>query len=149
MHIGSLYSYFLQSEGANLRSSTMHADQYLRPNENEGSQPADTGAYEQYCLEQSQKARVLLGHPAALALVSSVAKDLAALVARYAAPEDEGTLSDVLADTVAEHVLAGAFKGNKDALHQPVSREGYRVIRSTVDRVCADLEAMLDVEAPK
>lgn len=71
------------------------------------------------------------------------------MLARYAAPEGEGTLFDVLADTVAEHVLAGAFKGNEDALHQPVSREGYRVVRSAVDGVCAELEAMLVVEAAK
>lgn len=127
----------------------MHADQYLHPYENEDSQSADTGAYEQYCLEQSQKARILLGYPTALALAFSVAKDLATLVARYAAPEGEGTLFDVLADTAAEHVLAEAFKGNEEALHQPVSREGYRVVRSTVDHACAELEAMLVAEAAK
>lgn len=127
----------------------MQADQYLQPYENEDSQAADTGAYEQYCFEQSQKTRALLGYPAALALASSAAKNLAALVARYAAPEGEGTLFDVLAETVAEHVLAGAFKGNEDGLHRPVSRESYRAVRSTVDRACAELEAIRVVEASK
>lgn len=118
-------------------------------NESKTENAADFVAYKRYCLKMSQKARALLGHPAALAIATSAATRLAALAAQYATCEGGFALSDVLAETVAEHVVANAFEGHEVVLHRPFSRDGYRAIRSTVDHISAALEAILAADAIK
>ena len=142
LHAGdkAAYEQFLLQQ-----SQQMHAS-LSPPNENDAQQAADFSDYEQHCLKQGRHARALLGYAAALNLASSLAKNLTVLVTQYAARDGVGTLSDVLAETVAEHVVASAFAGSEGVLHQPVSREAFLEFRFMVDQACVELEEILTEE---
>lgn len=105
-------------------------------------------AYAMHCLEIQRKARALLSHPGALYFAHLIADGIADTVREHASLEDKGyaTLVDILAGTVAEHVITQALDNHEGVLQQPLNRDGFFSIRAGLDAVCMTLELLLPAE---
>ena len=127
----------------------MNADEYYIPEDEDDQAAADLAEYEQFVLEQNRKARALLSHPDALALARPVAEDLTKLVLQHAKAGGATTLAEMTRDSICEDVLLKALEGRTALLQAPFSREGFIVIRKTLDAACLAFEALLAAEAAK
>ncbi|MDA8108134.1 MAG: hypothetical protein M0015_05830 [Betaproteobacteria bacterium] len=103
----------------------------------------DLEACEVHILEQRVAARALREDPGARAYARRVAHELAVLVERYASPNGRLTQADALDETLAEDIVRLAMQHRHALLSQPVSDEGFRLLKHKVWEASAVLEHFL------
>lgn len=100
----------------------------------------DLESCELHFLERRAASRALQEDPGARAYARHIADALAGLVELHARPDGPLTLADALDETLCEEIVGLTLRHRHALLLQPVSDEGFSLLKHKVWEACGVLE---------